>query len=59
MTNDDHWMTLKVMAAWMLVTIGHITLSQAATLAAFVLSVLHIYFLLRDKWWRERKKDRP
>jgi hypothetical protein len=54
----------KTLAAWgatvpglILAFLGHITPANAAYTAAFVFSALQSYFLLRDKWWRERKKD--
>lgn len=35
-----------------------ITLSDWVFLLGAALMVLQLYFLLRDKWWRQRKKGR-
>lgn len=60
-----HDYTLKSLLAWVftipgwvLAALGHITPANAAYTAAFVFSALQSFFLVRDKWWRERKKDR-
>lgn len=57
MTDNEHYyVTAKVMVAWLLAWIGHINVSDLAYSATFIFSSLQAYFLVRDKWWRERKK---
>jgi hypothetical protein len=34
-----------------------ITLSDAVLYLTLLYLALQVYFLLRDKWWRDRKKD--
>lgn len=60
MENNHTYNCFKVALAWFLAILGEVTLSGAVQTAALVFTVLQIYFLLRDKWWRERNaKDKP
>ena len=58
MTNDHdtNMAVAKVFIAWVLALFGGVTLSQIALVCTIAFTVLLSFFLLRDKWWRERKK---
>jgi hypothetical protein len=53
--HESNWAAAKIAIAWIGVTFGSITLSQLAICSTIVFTVLQTFFLLRDKWWRERK----
>ena len=45
----------KVLIAWVGGAIGSFTLSSAVLLTTLLYTLVQTFFLLRDKWWRERK----
>lgn len=57
MTNHDDtgWVWFKVALAWVGWFIGSVTLTQWVMLATLIYTVTNTIFLLRDKWWRDRK----
>ena len=57
MNDNTDSMTLisKVLLAWVIGGIGNMTLSRMTMWAALLYSLVQTYFLMRDKWWRERK----
>jgi hypothetical protein len=57
MTNDHDTNvgTIKIVVAWLLATIGSVTLNEIAVVSTIVFTVLQSFFLIRDKWWRERR----
>ena len=54
--HDTRMATAKIFLAWLLAVVGGVTLSQLVLFSTLVFTVLQSYFLLRDKWWRERNK---
>lgn len=65
--NDNDWAlaALKVCYAWVAALIANfsdvvlgLTLSQWVQIAALVFTLAQFFFLMRDKWWRDRKQQR-
>ena len=45
----------KVALAWVGGAVGSLTLSSAVLMTTLLYTLVQTFFLLRDKWWRERK----
>ena len=52
---DPHTAFLKVLLAWFGGAVGNMTLSSGVLAATLLYTLVQTFFLLRDKWWRERK----
>lgn len=44
----------KLAVAWISGGIGAFTLSQWVLLSSLLFTIMSMFFMLRDKWWRER-----
>lgn len=55
MDNDSHAAFTKVLLVWVAAVLSSITLSKLLMLATLIYTVAQFYFLMRDKWWRDRK----
>jgi len=63
--NDTPIAFLKIAAAWLFAAMAEactfvfgLSLSQWVQVAALLFTVAQLYFLLRDKWWRDPKRTR-
>lgn len=54
--HDTHLAFWKLLVAWVGALLGGVTLSQLVLLATLVYTVAQTFFLLRDKWWRQRRR---
>ena len=55
MNENPYTAIFKVGLVWVVGAIGNMTLSRVTMLSALAYSLVQTYFLMRDKWWRERK----
>lgn len=63
--NDTPLAFVKILVAWIVATFSTIAerimaldLAHWVQLAALVFTLFQLLFLLRDKWWRDRKQRR-
>ena len=52
---DSNAAVVKVLISWVGGAVGSFSLSTAVLSATLVYTVVQTFFILRDKWWRERK----
>lgn len=64
--NETLLAMLKIAVAWIAASIAKasavvcgLTLSQWVQVSALLFTLAQLYFLLRDKWWRDPKRKRP
>jgi hypothetical protein len=53
--DDAGWVSFKVALAWVGLIVGSVTLTQWVMLATLIYTLANTFFLLRDKWWRDKK----
>ena len=52
---DTEFSFLKLCGIWLAAWIASLSLSKVLMLATLIYTLAQLYFLLRDKWWRDRK----
>lgn len=54
--NETKIAALKIAALTVAGAVAEITLERWLTVAILVYTLAQLYFLVRDKWWRDRKR---
>lgn len=61
--NETPWAMLKLAFAWLLYSLAKladklsdVSLANWIQIVVLLLTLAQLFFLMRDKWWRDRKK---
>ena len=55
---DPNTVIFKVLISWVGGAVGSFSLSSAVLFSTLIYTLAQTFFVLRDKWWRERKGGR-
>lgn len=63
--SDTPWAFLKILVAWVCAGVAkastvvfNLTLAEWVQVVALIFTLVQLFFLLRDKWWRDPKRKR-
>lgn len=56
--DPDYHPWVKVLGSWFGFVVASITLSKLVLIATFCLTCTQLFFLVRDKWWRDPQRKK-